>query len=81
LELRFGIYHKYDRGSQEGLELNGKLHLPVYSDDADVLGEKNTTGKNTEVLLVASRAVDLEVNAERKNYAAVCRHQNVGQNC
>jgi hypothetical protein len=36
--------------------------------------------ENTETLLEASRAVGLEINAEKTKYMIVSRHPNSGQN-
>jgi hypothetical protein len=51
---------------QEGLKLNGTHQLLVYADDVHILGEGiHTVEKNAEALLVASKEIGLEVNAER----------------
>jgi hypothetical protein len=36
--------------------------------------------KNTEALVVASKEIGLEVNAERPTYVVMSRNQNAGQN-
>jgi hypothetical protein len=40
----------------------------------------NTTKKNTETLIDASKEVGLEVNAEKTKYMLRSHHQNTGQN-
>jgi hypothetical protein len=40
----------------------------------------NTTRKNTETLLIASKEIGLEVNAEKTKYMVMSRDQNAGQN-
>jgi hypothetical protein len=39
-----------------------------------------TFTKNTEVLLIASKEIGLEVNAEKTKYMVMSRDQNAGQN-
>jgi hypothetical protein len=55
--------------NQEGLKLN-ETHQPlVYADDVNILGGSiHTVRKNTEALLIASKEIGLEVNAEKTKY-------------
>jgi hypothetical protein len=63
------------------LKLNGTHQILVYSDDANVLGgSTNAIKKNTEALVVASKEIGLEVNAEKTKYMVMSRDQNAGQN-
>ena len=41
----------------------------------------HTIKKNTQALLVASKAVDIEVNAEKTKYICMYCEQNAVQNC
>jgi len=51
---------------QDGLKLNGTHQLLVNADDVNVLGGSiHTIMKNTEALVVASKEIGLEVNAEK----------------
>jgi hypothetical protein len=40
----------------------------------------HTIRKNTEALLIATKKIDLEVNAEKTKYMVMSRDQNAGQN-
>jgi hypothetical protein len=63
------------------LELNGTHELLIYVDDNNLLGDSiNTIKENTETLLEISRAIGLEVNAEKTKYMIMCRHPKSGQN-
>jgi hypothetical protein len=67
--------------NQEGLTLNRKFQLLVYADDVNLLGDNvDTTKRNTETVIDASKDVGLEVNAEETKYVLLSRHQNAGQN-
>jgi len=62
------------------LKLNG-THLPlVYADDVNRLGGTiRTVKKNTGVLLVGSKEIGLEVNADKTKYIVMSRDQNAGR--
>jgi hypothetical protein len=52
------------------LKLNDKHQLLVYADDVNILGESiDTTMKNTEALLVGSKELGLEVNADKTKWS------------
>jgi hypothetical protein len=63
------------------LKLNGTHQLLVYADDVNILGGSiHAIKKNTEAFVVASKEIDLEVNAEKTKYMVMSRDQNAGQN-
>jgi hypothetical protein len=54
------------QANQEGLKLNGTHQLLVYADDINILGGSvHAIKKNTEAVVVASKEIGLEVNAEK----------------
>ena len=69
-----------DQVNQDGLKLNGIHQLLVYVDDVNILaGSLHTTKKNTEVLLVGSKEIGLEVNADKTRYMVMSRDENAGR--
>jgi hypothetical protein len=53
----------------------------VYADNVNLLSDStNTIKENTETLLVASRDISLEINAEEPKYMILSCHPNSGQN-
>jgi hypothetical protein len=69
------------QANQKGLKLNRTHQLLVYADDVNILGESvHTVKKNIEALVVASKEIGLEVNAEKTKYMVMFRDQNAGQN-
>jgi len=52
----------------------------IYADDVNVLGGSVLIiKKNTEALVVASREIGLEVNADKSKYMVTFRDRNAGQ--
>jgi len=66
--------------NQDGLKLSGTHHLLVYADDDNVLeGSIHTIKENAEALIVTSKEIGLEVNADKTKYMVMSRDQNAGQ--
>ena len=55
--------------NQNGLKLNGTHQLLAYADDVNILGgSARTVKENVEALLVATKEIRLEVNADKTKY-------------
>jgi len=62
------------------LKLNGTHQLLVYADDDNILGRSvHPIKENAEALVVASKEIGLEVNADKTKYMVMSREQNAGQ--
>ena len=56
------------------LKLNGTHQLLAYADDVNVLGgSAHTVKENAEALLVATKEIGLEVNADKTKYMVMSR--------
>jgi hypothetical protein len=63
-----------------GLKLNGTHQLLAYADDVNMLGGSAYTVKeNAEALLVATKEIRLEVNADKTKYIVMFRDRNAGR--
>jgi sorting nexin-29 len=61
---------------QDGLKLNGTHHLLAYADDVNILGGRlHTVKEKTEALVVATKEIGLEVNADKTKNMIVSRDQ------
>ena len=68
------------QGNQDGLKLNGTHQLLAYADDVNILGGSvHTVKENAESLVVATKEIDLEVNADKTKYMIKSRDQNAGR--
>jgi hypothetical protein len=66
--------------NQDGLELNGTLQLLVYASVVNILGGSvHAVNENAEALIVASKEIGLEVNADKTKYMVMSRDQNARQ--
>jgi hypothetical protein len=62
------------------LKLNGTHQLLVYADYVNILGGSvHAVKKNTEALIVGSKEIALEVNAQKTKYMIMFHNQNAGQ--
>jgi len=54
---------------QDGLKLNGTHQLLVFADDVNILGGSvHIIKENAETLMVSSKEIELEVNADKTMY-------------
>ena len=61
------------------MKLNGTHELLVDVDNVNIMGvSEHTTKKSTEALVVASKEIGLEVNADKSKYMYMSRNQNAG---
>jgi len=66
--------------NQDGLKLNGTHQLLVYVDDVNILGgSEHTIKENMEALVLTSKEIGLEVNADKTEYMVMSRDQNAGR--
>jgi len=66
--------------NQDGLQLNGKHQSLVYADDVNILNESvHTIKKIKDGLLVGSKEIGLEVNADKTKYMVISQDQNAGR--
>jgi hypothetical protein len=55
--------------NQDGLKLNGTHTLQIYFEDVIMLGGSiHTIKENAEALVVASKEIEIEVNADKTKY-------------
>jgi hypothetical protein len=66
--------------NQDGLRLNGTHQLLAYADDVNTLGGSvHTVKENAGALVVATKEIGLEVNADKTNYMVMSRDRNAGR--
>ena len=63
---------------QDGLKLNDTHQLLVYADVNILGGSVHTVKENAEALVVASKEIGLEVNADKTKFMGVSGDQNAG---
>ena len=60
------------------MKLNGTHHLLVYANNVNILGGSvHTIKENAEALVVASKEIGLEVNADKPKYMVMSQDLNV----
>jgi preprotein translocase subunit YajC len=80
LIFTFGLNYAIKRVqvNQDSLKLNGTHQHLAYGDDVNILGGSvHTVKENAETLVVASKEIGLEVNADKTKYMIMSRDQNV----
>jgi len=65
--------------NQDGLKLNGTHQLLADANDVNILGGSvHMVKENAEALVVATKEIGLEVNADKTKYMIMSRNQNAG---
>ena len=63
--------------TQDGLKLNGTHQLLAYADDVNILGGSvHVVMENAEALVVVTKEIGIEVNADKRKDMMMSRHQN-----
>jgi sorting nexin-29 len=66
--------------NQDDLKLNGTHQLLAYANDVNILGGSIHTVKEiVEALVVATKEIGLEVNADKTKYVVMSRDRNAGR--
>jgi hypothetical protein len=66
--------------NQDGLKLDGTHQLLAFADDVNILGGSvHTVKENAEALVMATKEIGLEVNADKTKYMIMSRDQNAGR--
>jgi hypothetical protein len=82
LLFKFALEYAIRRvqANQEGLKLNGTHQLLVYAGDNILSRSIHSIKENAENLVITSKEIGLEVNAEKTKYVVMSQNQNAGQN-
>jgi hypothetical protein len=68
------------QANQDGLNLNGTHQLLAYADDVNILGGSvHTLKENAKALVVVTKEIGLEVNADKTKYMVMSRNRNAGR--
>jgi hypothetical protein len=74
------VSHWECSGKPRWLEIKCYIQVLIYAVDVNILGGSvHTIEKNTEALVVASKEIGLEVNADKIKYMVMSRDQNAGR--
>ena len=66
--------------NQDDLRLNGAHQLPVYADNVNMVGGSvHTIKENVEALIVATKEIGLEVNADESKYMVMLENRMQGE--
>jgi len=77
--LLFNYANRRVQVNHDDLKSNGTHQLLVYANDVKILGGSvQTIKKNTEHLVVASKKIGLEENADKTKYMVTSQDQNAG---
>ena len=78
--MLFNYANRRVQVNHDDLKLNDTHQLLVYADHVNIMGGSVCTiKKNTEYLVVASKKIGLEENADKTKYMVTSQDQNAGQ--
>jgi hypothetical protein len=78
--LLLNYANRWVQVNQDDLKLNAILQLLVYAHDVNILGGSiHTIKKNAEYLVVASKTIGLDENADKTRYMVMFQDQNAGR--
>ena len=81
VQLSFKVCIKKVQVNQDDLKLNGTHQQLAYADDVNILrGSIHTVKENAEALVVATKEIGLEVNADKTKHMVMSREQTAGLN-
>jgi hypothetical protein len=71
---------KWVQVNQDGLKLNGTQQLLAYANDVNIIGGSvHIVKENAKALVVATKEIGLEVNADKTKYMVMFWERNAGQ--
>jgi hypothetical protein len=65
--------------NQDGLKVKGTHQILAYADDVNIMGGSvHTVMENAEALVIATKEIRLEINADKTKYMVMSQDWNAG---